>query len=306
MLYQVDGGVIEDCAAWNNGAECRSKSGGGVGLWTCASRRVVIQHCESFANRTSGADGGGFDLDGGCIDCVLQYNYSHDNDGPGLMVYTYASHQDRGSVVRFNISENDSRKSRTYAGLWLRSDGPKMSGVEIYNNTVFIGPWTDQAASVHGHEVEASFRNNIFVATGTPVPLRVTQPHGGLRFEGNLYWREGAPVEIAWGSKAYSSLGEWRDRTGQEIYRGRPLGLWASPQLSGHAPGLRARAPISLPSLRAFWPLAASPALKGGLDLPQVFGLNTGAWDFSGHRLPFSGPWPLGAIGRPSGSVGSP
>ena len=95
VLYQVDGGLMEDCAAWNNGALCRA-SGGGVGLWTCASRRVVIQHCESFANRTSGGDGGGFDLDGGSVDCVLQYNYSHDNDGPGLMVYTYpyASHTD--------------------------------------------------------------------------------------------------------------------------------------------------------------------------------------------------------------------
>jgi hypothetical protein len=233
---------------------------------------------------------------------VLQYNYSHDNDGPGLMVYTYASasHADRGSVVRFNISENDSRKSRTYAGLWLRSDGPKITGTEIYNNTVLIGPWTDQAVSVHGREVEASFRNNIFVSTGSSIPLRVTQPHGGLRMEGNLYWREGAPVEIVWGSKAYSSLVEWRDRTGQESFRGQPTGLWASPQLSSHAPGARAPLPITLSSLRAFRPLAKSPAIKGGLDLPQIFGLSTGARDFLGQRLPFSGPWPLGAICEPN------
>ena len=151
VLYEVDGGVMEYCTAWNNGGLCRS-SGGGVGLWTCASRRVVIQHCESFGNRTSGADGGGFDIDGGSLDCVLQYNYSHDNDGPGLMVYTYpyASFADRGSVVRFNISENDSRKSRDYAGLWVRADGREMTGVEIYNNTVIVGPWTDQAAHIYG------------------------------------------------------------------------------------------------------------------------------------------------------------
>ncbi|MFO1501243.1 MAG: right-handed parallel beta-helix repeat-containing protein [Verrucomicrobiota bacterium] len=88
VLYQVDGGLIDHCVAWNNGALCRS-SGGGVGLWACASRGVTIQHCESFANRTSGADGGGFDLDGGSVECVLQFNYSHDNDGPGLMIYSY-------------------------------------------------------------------------------------------------------------------------------------------------------------------------------------------------------------------------
>jgi len=44
VLYQIDGGVMEYCTAWNNGALCRA-SGGGVGLWSCSSRRVVIQHC---------------------------------------------------------------------------------------------------------------------------------------------------------------------------------------------------------------------------------------------------------------------
>ena len=166
ILYQVDGGVMENCAAWNNGALCHS-AGGGVGLWVCASRDVVIQNCESFSNRTSGGDGGGFDIDGGCIDCALQYNYSHDNDGPGLMVYSYpyASFADRGSVVRFNISENDSRKGRRYAGLWVRTDGREITGVQVYNNTVTIGQWTDQAALIDARGIEAAFRNNIFIST---------------------------------------------------------------------------------------------------------------------------------------------
>ena len=186
VLYQIDGGVMEYCAAWNNGALCRS-SGGGVGLWTCASRHVIIQHCESFGNKTSGGDGGGFDLDGGSIDCALQYNYSHDNDGPGLMVYTYpyASYADRGSVVRFNISENDARKGKRYAGLWVRTDGKEMTNLEIYNNTVIEGPWTDQAAHISARGVEARVRNNIFVSTGSALPLRVEDPHERVRFENN-------------------------------------------------------------------------------------------------------------------------
>lgn len=83
VLYQVDGGLIERCQAWGNGAACPAKGGGPVGIWTCASRRVVIQHCESFGNLSRGLDGGGFDIDGGSEECVLQYNYSHDNRGPG-------------------------------------------------------------------------------------------------------------------------------------------------------------------------------------------------------------------------------
>lgn len=302
VLYQVDGGLIESCEAWNNGAECRSKTGGGVGIWTCASRRVVIQHCESFANRTSSMDGGGFDLDGGCSECVLQYNYSHDNDGPGLMVYTYAyaSYADRGNVVRFNISENDSRRSRTYAGLWVRSDGPRMTGLEVYNNTVITGAWTDQAAMVFGPEVEASFRNNVFVASGAAIPLRVSRPHNGIRFENNLYWREGERMQIAWDDSVFPTLGEWQNRTGQEMLAGVPVGLVAAPVLSAHPRAVRARERIGLQGLRAFRPLQNSLAIAGGLDLRSRFGLDVGQRDFRGALLPVSGWLPLGAIGGQS------
>jgi Right handed beta helix region len=300
VLYQVDGGIMEYCTAWNNGGLCHS-SGGGVGLWTCASRRVVIQHCESFANQTSGADGGGFDIDGGCEDCVLQYNYSHDNDGPGLMVYSYsyAAHSDRGNVVRFNISENDSRKGRRYAGLWVRTDGKEMTGLEIYNNTVVIGPWTDQAARVYAPGVEAHLRNNIFIATVPALPLRVEPSGERVRFENNLYWCEGGPTQIAWGAQIYSSLPEWRDRTGQEMLSGERTGLFANPALSHHPPEVRPGERRELQALRAFRPRPGSPALAAGLDLRAKFGLDTGAGDFLG-LLPRTGRFPIGAIGIPA------
>ncbi len=300
VLYQVDGGLIDRCAAWNNGAFNGSGGGGPVGLWTCASRRVTIQHCESFGNRTTGADGGGFDIDGGSEDCVLQYNYSHDNDGPGLMVYTYpyASHTDRGNVVRFNISENDSRKSRTYAGLWVRSDGKGMTGVEVYNNTVLAGPWTDQAAGICGEGVEARFQNNIFLSTGGAVPLRVEKPHGRLRFENNLYWTRGSPVSVAWSEKFYTDLKEWRKETGEELLEGCPLGFAQDPKLSAHPVSVLLNHMVGVENLRAFRPLPGSPARQRGLNLHEVFGLDCGSADFCGRRLPANGPWPLGALAK--------
>jgi len=298
VLYQVDGGVMDFCAAWNNGVKCRS-SGGGVGLWVCASRGVFIEHCESFANKTSGGDGGGFDIDGGCQGCVLQYNYSHDNDGPGLMVYTYpyASFADRGAVVRFNISENDSRKGRRYAGLWVRADGKNIADLEIYNNTVVIGAWTDQAALINERGVEARLRNNIFISTGATVPLRVESPGDQVRFENNLYWREGGPTGIVWGAQTYSSLDDWRRRTGQELLGGKPTGLFADPVLSKNRPNARPSGPLGLVcAATEFRPLPGSPALSGGLDLRSVFGIDTGGRDFFGP-LSRTGPFPLGAIG---------
>jgi hypothetical protein len=296
VFYQIDGGVMEYCTSWNNGALCRSASGG-VGLWTCSSRRVVIEHCESFGNKTSGGDGGGFDIDGGSVDCVLQYNYSHDNDGPGLMVYTYAyaTRSDLRAVVRFNISENDARKGRRYAGLWVRSDGKEITGVEIYNNTVVIGPWADQAAMINAHRVDARVRNNIFIAKAPALPLRVEEPGDEVRFENNLYWRDGAPTEIAYGGQTYSNLLDWRASTGQEVLGEDPLGLFADPLLSRPAENSGSPKRHDLGDLRAFRPLPGSPALAGGLDLGKKFGLDTGDRDFLG-QLPAAGGFPLGAI----------
>ena len=300
VLYEVDGGVIDRCAAWDNGASNGSGGGGPVGIWTCASRRVTIQHCESFGNRTTGADGGGFDIDGGSEDCVLQCNYSHDNDGPGLMVYTYAyaSHTDHGNVVRFNISENDSRRSRTYAGLWVRSDGKGMTGLAVYNNTVLAGPWTDQTAGIYGEGVEACFRNNVLLSAGGAVPLHVEKPHSKLRFENNLYWRHDSLVFVAWGEKSYASLEEWRKATGEELREGCPLGFTQDPKLSARPARVLPNRLVGIPNLRAFRPLPGSPARRQGLNLHDDFGSDSGSEDFCGMRLPASGPWPLGALAK--------
>ena len=297
VLYEVDGGLFEGCSAWANGQLCQHANGG-VGIWSCACRGVVIQHCESFGNRTRGGDGGGFDLDGGSIDCVLQYNYSHDNDGPGLMVYTYpyASHADKGCIVRFNVSDNDSRRSRSYAGLWVRSDGNGISGLKVYNNTVRMGPWSNQAAYVDGNGVEAEFRNNILIGCGGAAPLVAEHPQGKLQFMNNLYWASDAPFKIQWGDRAYTDLPGWRQATGQESCDGKTLGLIADPQLPGES--------IQTPGgngdwqqrLAAYKPLRESAILSQGIAVHPEVPKAKDCSDILGGVLTVN-RWPLGAIG---------
>ena len=300
VLYQVDGGLMDRCVAWNNGAQCRNKGGGGVGLWTCASRDVVIQHCESFANQTSGADGGGFDIDGGCIRCVLQYNYSHDNAGPGLMVYTYAyaAYSDRDNIVRFNVAENDSRNSRHYAGLYVNSYGPRMTGLRIYNNTIITGSWTDQAAAVHGEGVEATFRNNIFLAGQKAVPLRVFNPHEQLRFESNLYASDGGAIEVDWGGLRFSSLVAWRQATAPGIHGSQPSGIFGLPLFNGHTSGFRPFARAGFEEIMAFRPRRASPVIDAGMNLSAGSAPQPVIEDIARRKLPNTGPWPIGALTR--------
>jgi hypothetical protein len=296
VLYEVDGGWVDECRAWENGQLC-THANGGVGIWTCASRNVVIERCESFGNRSAGGDGGGFDLDGGSIDCVLQHNYSHANDGPGLMVYTYpyASHGDRGNIVRFNVSDNDSRKRRSYAGLWIRSDGRGMTGLKVYNNTVRIGPRSDQAAFVDGNGVEAEFRNNIFVGCAEAVPLKVERPQTRLRFENNLYWAGGAPIGIHWGSQTYMDLADWRQATGQESLDGRPVGIFADPDLASEPDEITGLTATWQRCLAAFKPQRGSVTKAKGLVMESVSPRAQTHTDIWGNALKASN-WPLGAV----------
>jgi hypothetical protein len=299
VLYQVDEGLMDECTAWNNSSECHNKAGGGVGLWTCASRRVIIQHCESFANRTSGADGGGFDIDGGCIDCVLQYNYSHDNAGPGLMVYTYpyAAYADRNNIVRFNVSENDSRQSHTYAGLYVHSYGPHMSGLKIYNNTVITGDWTDQAAAVYGASVEGIFCNNIFCSGRSSHPLRVFDPNPNLRFIDNVYAARRPDSQITWGTNTFNALTEWQQATGQELFQVKPVGRFMPVEFSGHSGHFQPFHLGKLTETSAFRPVRTSRRLiPPGISPLALFGAPDAEHDILGRTLDQGRPWPVGAV----------
>jgi hypothetical protein len=245
-----------------------------------------------------GADGGGFDIDGGCIGCVLQNNYSHDNAGPGLMVYSYpyAAYADQDSIVRFNVSENDSRHSRTYAGLYVHSYGPRMTGLRVYNNTVIAGAWTDQAAAVHGEGVEAVFLNNIFASAAGSVPLRVFDPSPKLRFESNLYASEGGSAGVMWGGERFSSIEAWRRASGQELVGARATGIWSLPGLAGHSADFHPFDRGGVSEWRAFRPRRGSIVVKAGVNLTQWSGSGARAVDLGGNRLPAKGAWPIGAL----------
>ena len=136
--------LIEKNKVFDNGKNNTWDRGGPVGIWTWNSDNVLIQFNESYANKTSSNyDGGGFDLDGGVTNSVVQYNYSHDNDGAGFLVTTYWDSGDSlNNVIRYNLSENDGLKNG-YAGILILRDNYKEIGkienLYIYNNTIISG-----------------------------------------------------------------------------------------------------------------------------------------------------------------------
>ena len=297
----MDGGIVERCVARNNGALCPCRAGGPVGIWATNANNVTIQFCESHHNRTSAQslDGGGFDLDGGVTNSLLQYNYSHDNDGAGYLVYQYpnAPHTFRGNTVRYNISQDDGRKHH-YGGIFVGGD---VRDCVIYNNTVFVRPApgaTPCALIAAGRNMR--YCNNLLVTAGG-VPLLEGSGGQEILLRGNAYWSSGDAFKITWNGKAYDSLKAFQTATGRETKTpngGAAMGLEADPLLTRPGGGGTLDDADKLKTLDAYRLRPGSPLINAGVHLPIYLGVRVGQQDFYGISLPQGRDYDIGAHER--------
>ena len=295
LLGNVRGRVIEYCVAYGNGGACRATEGPD-GIWAYDSSRVVIQHNEAHHNHTGGpADGGGFGFDQNVSDSILQYNYSHDNDGAGyLPAHTPDNDSFRRNVVRFNISENDGRRNG-YAGidLWGR-----VSESQIYHNTVFVrtsSSGTPKALRIFNDGIpdrnvrDVLVANNLLVTSGRVpvVEMSKNQLLGGRnpRFQGNNYFSATRDFSISWAGRRFANLEAWRKSTGQEIRDGVAIGLSVDPKLVNPGKGGFLPDPIRPVELMAYRLMQSSPMRNAALNLQTLFGIDRGATDYFGTDL---------------------
>ncbi|MDE0637935.1 MAG: right-handed parallel beta-helix repeat-containing protein [Candidatus Poribacteria bacterium] len=191
VLAQVDGVTIEHCEAYQNGELNDCEIGGPVGIWVWDSNCVLIQFNESHHNRTgSSKDGGGFDLDGGVRNSIVQYNYSHDNDGAGYLLAQFEGARSfHNNIIRYNMSENDGQKN-SYGGIHLWSTGANggIRNTTIYRNTISTSksatgnPAAVDWASEGIHNIR--FYNNTFKTDGKADLIR-GKANPEVIFEGN-------------------------------------------------------------------------------------------------------------------------
>jgi hypothetical protein len=290
VLAGIDNVMIEYCEAYHNGWLNANQSGGPVGIWGYCCNNLVIQHCESHHNSSgTSLDGGGFDLDGGCTNSTLQYNYSHDNGGAGyLLAQYYEAPPMHDLTVRYNVSENDGRQHNQGAiTIWSSGASGGINHVLIHNNTVVVTPPADGSQPKALLIISAAFsdvllRNNVLVTTGGLAVLS-TVSTTGLRLESNCYWNA-TQLLLNWAGTTYTNLDSWRAATGQEqLADGRATGVSADPQLPGTDPTLA--------------PLFDSPIQGSGLNLRAEFDINPGPQDFVGNPTPDkAAPSNIGAI----------
>jgi len=282
VVGDADVVVVERSVAFNNGWLSTTHDGP-VGIWAYDVNRALIQYNESYGNRSAGAaDGGGFDLDGGAQNSVMQYNYSHDNDGPGFLLCWYSgARPSMNNVLRYNVSHNDARKNGVGAiHLW----GAQTNSA-IYHNTVDVSKPVSglpKALWVQSGVTNLSVRNNIFIARSGLTSIQVAGGQSNALFQNNSYWAAGSPIQMSWNSTLYSGLSAWRAATGQEKVNGIDAGFEVDPGLSGPALPVTLGDASLLSTLSAYRLNTTSPLVDRGLNLTG-FGIASGPFDFYGN-----------------------
>jgi len=137
-----DGAVVEHNLIHDIGANVTS-CGGTSGIMTYNANNVRIRYNEVYNVRpypsfTAGCDWDGIDLDGGTSNSVVEYNYTHDNAGSGLLAYTstVGSRVWGPNTFRYNISENDDA-AKVQGGLVDVVPNAPKNPLSIYGNTFF-------------------------------------------------------------------------------------------------------------------------------------------------------------------------
>ncbi|MDA3960274.1 MAG: right-handed parallel beta-helix repeat-containing protein [Planctomycetota bacterium] len=284
----VDGGLVEYSSAWANGSANSSDVGGPVGIWAWDSRAVTIQYCISHHNRTgSSKDGGGFDLDGGCEECVVQFNLSYHNDGAGYLLCQYPGAQRfAGNTVRFNCSHDDGRRNG-YGGIHLAAGAKQpLCDTSIHNNTVVMHA-ADQAPAVVVVDgtayADITIAGNCFI--GVHAPLLRSRAEQGLRIVGNAWHEPGMGGAVYWGGRRFDQFDEWLATVGQERYDSRVVALRGELGLTGIGRSPRITDPHALGDFACYVPRADSPLLGGGVALAGL-GITCPGRDLRGRVAP--------------------
>jgi hypothetical protein len=288
LAASVSGGKIEYCEAYGNGWDMPWKGNGPIGIWIWDCTGFTIQYCLAHDNKTNpaAADGGGFDLDGGVSNSLIQYCISWSNEGAGYGLYEFgASKPWKNNVVRYCISRNDGIRNGGSVNVWKGDNAGVMTGCAIYNNTFINNTERGVAVSLTSSVPGFDFTNNIFVFSGSFIAdgQKITAES----FNGNCYWMNSSAASAL---KRKQPVGKSADA--------KLKGIFADPQLTDPlVSALPDLAAFEKTALKVFALKAGSPAAGKGIDPGSPFGFENSFLGINGQPVKHDKLFDIGAAG---------
>lgn len=269
----TDGALVE----YNVVSRANQRSQGyNVGIWPWSADNTTVQFNEVYGTHGQ-RDGEGFDSDWNSRNTIIQYNYSHDNDGGFVLICNEGGHDPAenigniGTIVRYNISQNDHTRGITVTG--------PVTNATMYNNTIYVGENENVSlllqADWGGWGTGTYLYNNIFYVEGT-----AQFAHGVSRTGVGAYATApgfGGSKDTVFDSNIYFG----KIKAAQEPHGNTSDPMFVSPGTAG----------IGRDSVSGYRLRPGSPAIDSGRAIP-----NSGGMDFSGSHVPSCGGVDRGAM----------
>lgn len=230
-IHSLQGGTIK----WNLVYNCGQYTGTAVswgtsGIWCMLASDVVIKFNEVYGQSEAAItnyDASGFDIDWTCENISLQYNYSHDNKGPGIETMsnlncnisynkvasnTGLSNIGNGQITLSSFTGDPTAMTgltnlSVYKNIILVN---KVNTVALYTNPNFGGTWSGNSFTY----------NNIVYSnllTGTKVDvINSGAPMTTVNYN-NIYSSTGTAFKGSRNGINYTTLSAWRTGTGFDI-----------------------------------------------------------------------------------------
>jgi hypothetical protein len=272
VVVATDGAVVERNIVGH--ANQRSEDYN-VAIWPWSADNTLIQYNEAYGTKGQ-RDGEGFDSDWNSKNTVIQYNYSHDNDGGFLLICDEGGQKPEvsagnvGTIVRYNISENDRTRGINIAG-------PVKNSL-VYNNTIFVGPEHKVDLLLHwdwnGWAEGTYLYNNIFYVQGS-----------GQFSYGTSRSADGAYVTAPGFGRSKNNVFDSNVYYGRVVAPDDPHALTTDPKFVAPGTGGLGRATLS-----GYHLLPGSPARGTGKLIEK-----TGGHDFWREAVPSCGKTDRGA-----------
>lgn len=284
IVSQCTNVTIAYCTATNNGWDMPRIGNGPVGIWAWDADSVTIEHCLSYRNKTSkgGEDGGGFDFDGGITNSVIQYCLSYENEGSGIGLFQFDNAGPwENNTIRYNISINDGSVSAAKSGIyiWSANKVDKLKNCKVYNNTIYNSKHAAISYAPLTVSEDFIFYNNILAGKKEIISGEILTG----KYLGNCWWS----FDDGFNVNQIKDLNTWRNQEQQEKLNENQTGINMDPGFTN----LDSIAFTDAKMLSAFRTGKANkPALvNGGININQLFGLQTGEKDFNENTAPIKG-----------------